>query len=1022
MTLADLSIRRPVFAWMIFAACIIFGCIGFSHLGVSLFPDTTPPIITVDVAWPGASPEVIQTSAVDSLEQAIMEVQGVRNIESSCYQGFGEIKIEFYLNRNIDAAMQEVNAKVRAVSLPTEVDPPTISRDNKNATPILLVGLTSSGSLQELVDYADLHITDKFKTIPGVASVVISGGSDRSMRVWIDNEKLRKYELTAADVLNAFSQDYGESAAGYITGSRSESNVRMMGEASAASEIGNMLIGWRGPARIIDSNIRLRDVAYVEDGLADPRTFSRSNGKLSIGFSIQKQQQANEIETADRVKKVIDELNPTLPPGMHLTVNFDLTQFTKDVIHETEVTLVIAGIVTGLVCWAFLGSLTATLNVLISIPTSIIGSFFCLYVFHFTLNFFTLLGLSLAAGIVVDDAIMVLENITRHHSMGKTLRGAALDGAREITFAAAAASFTLVAIFSPSLFVGGTMGIYFYNFGLVLSCAVLISLLESITLTPMRCSRFMHEEKENAFTRTVDSLFARFAKLYRRQLKWCLDNPLKILAVFSTLFIATLFASFSLFPNIEKEMAPSQDTGTVVMRVRLQPDVSLEQASHSLVQLEDFLRSQPEARIVTDSIGDGSDVSTAQIFITLVDRSHRERQPVIIDRWRKQLNAMQGLRIQIIDLSQSAFSTNRGTTLEISLQGPDYTVLQEKSEEIIGKMRASGEFTDMDTNTNSPVKEYRIAPDRQAAARAGISVQTIAQTITAATASVREGFFTNGDRRYDVRIKLLPEQLRTPEDLQKIQVRTESGELVSLGDVTTSSEKETFSSLNRTNRQRAVTLYANSATGVGQGKAIDDALKLCQETLPPGYQAYPTGSSATQKDSFGMFPVMLGLGLLIAYMIMAVQFNSFVHPTTVFLALPFTFTGAFFTLLITHSTFNIYSGIGILLLMGISMKNALLLVEFFNNQRRQFHLSPHGAVYNGAPIRLRPIIMTSCAAIASALPAALDPGPGIEVRFPIAAVVIGGVIISTACNLLVIPCAYVIFAHMELRRNASGNI
>ncbi|HEY8965232.1 MAG TPA: efflux RND transporter permease subunit, partial [Candidatus Methylacidiphilales bacterium] len=766
----------------------------------------------------------------------------------------------------------------------------------------------------------------------------------------------------------------------------------------------------RAGAQITDSPIRLRDVAYVEDGLADLRSFARSNGKVSIGLGIQKLRGYNDVEIADRVKALVKELNPTLPQGMEIVVNYDSTKFTKDSIHETEMTLFLSAVVTGLVCWAFLGSWISTVNVLISIPTSIVGTFLCLYAFGFTLNFFTLLGLSLAVGIVVDDAIMVLENISRHHAMGKTRRQASLDGAREITFAAVAATLSVVAIFLPALFVSGPIGTFFFQLGITISCAVLLSLLESITLTPMRCSRFMRpKEKENRFTRAVDAGFSRLAHRYRRVLEWCLGHPWKVVLVSLALFVASLL----IFPHLRKEMSPAQDTGSVMMRIRGKPDASLEYTARAVAQLEDFLRAQPEVLRFSSSIGGSNDVSTTQIFITLIDRSKREKQQKLLDRWREKFKDFKGMRVQFIDLSQGAFSTRRGTTIEVSLQGPQYSVLREKSEEIIKKMEESGEFTDVDSDYVEGSREYQIYPNREEASRRGVSVQDISQTVNAAAASVRQGYFTNGDRRYDIRLKFLPDQLKTPADLAKVQVRTSAGELVSLGDVTTAKEEKTKLTLTRNNRQRAVSLYANNTAKIPQDKAIDECLRICREILPDGYSAYPTGASQTQKESLGAFPSMLVLGLVVAYMILAVQFNSFVHPATVFLALPFTFTGAFLSLFLTNNSFNIYSGIGILLLMGIAKKNSILLVEFFNKQRQEYGLPLRDAVLEGGPIRLRPILMTSAATIAAALPAGLGLGPGAEVRIPLAVVVIGGVVVSTAFSLLVTPCAYVLFAKWE---------
>lgn len=1018
MNLSDISIRRPVFAWMIMAACLVFGSIAFSRLGVSLLPDVTRPVLTVSASWPGAAPEVMEAEIVNPLEEAVMSVQGLKNLEATMMQGSARLKLEFFTDRDIEAALQETNAKVRSVQMPDQADPPTIMKVNQDDQPILWMAVTWDRPLRELITYVDLHLRDKFQVVPGVGDVQLGGFANRTMRVWVDNEKLLKYELSILDVRDTLRSDYSEVASGIIENNRREINVRTMGEARSAEDIANMAITSRGGARLIDSPIHIRDVATVEDGLADIRRFSRADEKASIGLGIRKQRGYNEIEVAHNVKKLAEEINKSLPPGMKLSPRFDKTKFTEDAVHETEFILILSALITSLVCWAFLGSWRTTLNVLLSIPTSVMGTFVVIYFCHFTLNFFTLLGLSLAIGIVVDDAIMVLENIVRHFHMGKNRVQAALDGAREITFPAMAATLSVVAIFSPVLFVGGINGQFLYQFGMTISAAVLISLLEAITLTPMRCSQFMEKaEHENSITQWVGKGFQYAARLYQQCLGQCIRHRWMVIGISSLLF----FASLRLYFVLRKELSPSQDSSTVTLRIRSKEGSSLGRTSDQLKPVEDYLKTLPYVEKFFSNVGGygGGEVTSGNIFVTLTPRNKRDlSQKQIVEKMREAFKQLKtGLRIQVSDVNLDAFSTRGKGNIELSLRGPQYSVLRDKSAEIIKRMEATGEFTDLDTDYREGAKELRIIPDRDKAAASNVSMQTLAETVNAAIGGIRTGKFTNEDRRYDVRIRLKPEQWQTPGDVSKLMVRTHYGELIPLSSVTKTEEVATLLSVTRENRQRAITLFANNKPDVSQEKALNDAIQICREVLPEEYGVELTGASQTSRESFAGIQYMLLLGFLVSYMVLATQFNSFIHPATVLVALPFTFTGAFLSLYLTNNSFNIYSGIGIILLMGIVKKNSILLVEFFNKQRYEYGKTVEQAILEGGPIRLRPIIMTSAATVAAAIPAAMGIGPGAEVRIPLAIVVIGGVIVSTAFTIFVVPCVYSLCTVLEAKKS-----
>jgi len=1022
MTLSDLSIRRPVFAWMLMYALMIFGVICFSRMGVSMLPDATQPILTINVNWTGAAPELMETEIVNHIEEAVISVQGLKNIESNIRQGTANVKLEFYYDRNIDAALQETNAKLRTVQLPSDVDPPTIIKQNTDDNPIMWLSVTGKRSFHDLISYIDLNLRDRFQVIPGVGNVILGGWADRNFRVWVDNDKLAKYQLTILDVEKTLELENNEVASGYFENAKSEQNVRTMGEAVTAEQMGAMLITQRADKQIYNTTIRLRDIARVEDGLDDIRRVSRSNGMISIGLGVQKQRGFNEIEVGNNIKKFVEDVNKTLPPDMHVDINYDGTIFTKASVHETELTLFLSAVATGLVCWAFLGSWRSTFNVLIAIPTSVLGSFIVLYFLGFTINSFTLLGLSLAIGIVVDDAIMVLENIVRHFHAGKSSRQAALDGAREITFAATAATLAVVAIFLPVFLLNGIQGIFLFQFGVTISTAVGLSLLEAITLTPMRCARFMTaKDDENRFARWVNRMFEKCAAYYAKALVLTLQHRWKVIGISLALFALSLVPLFT--KGIGFEFLPAQDSGLILLRFQTPVGSSLPFTGSKALEIEKFLQSQPYVDHYFINAGGfgGGEVNTGISFVSLVPRNKRDiGQPAVMTRFRTELNKIKDLEVFVLDPLSGNFSPKRGTTLEMSVRGSDYKVLHEKVDEMIKRYKASGLMTDIDTDFREGAPEVRVIPDREKAALSNVSMKTISGTINAAIGGVRQGKYTNGDRRYDVRMRLEPEQWRVPEDVEKLMVRTSYGEMIPLSVVTKTEVVPTLLTITREMRERSITVYANAEPGKTQAEVLTFALKTADEVLPEGYRALLTGASQTAKESFQGFGFALLMGIIISYMVLGIQFNSFVHPITVLTnTFVFSFTGGLLGLFVTRNTFNMYSGIGLLLLMGIVKKNSILLVEFFNRKRFGEHLSLNDAIIQGGPIRLRPIFMTSAATAAAALPAALGIGPGAEVRVPLAVVVISGVIVATFFTLITVPCVYSLLSNFESKRAGS---
>src|SRR5271163_1090001 len=598
-SLADVSIRRPVFAWMVMAALIVFGAVGLSRLGVSEQPDVDFPVLTINATWSGSAPEVMETEIVDKIEEQVVSTQGVRDVTSQIQQGQASITLEFEIDRNIDAALTEVQSKLSNVTLPIGADSPTIVKTNPEDQPILLLSASSTArDLHALTEFLELKVTDQLKILPGVGEVTLAGYQQRNLRVWVDNNKLKPLQLTMLDVKAALETEQVEEAAGYLENSNNEFNVRTMGEGVTPEAVGAIQIKKRGGEAIYNSNIRIRDVARVEDGLDDVRHVALANGRPGIGIGIKKQHGANSVAVADAVKTRLEELRKTLPPDIKIDVNFDSSVFIKDAIHETEFTLLLSAIITSLVCFLFLGSWSSTFNVLLSIPTSVMGTFAVLYFMGFTLNFFTLLGLSLAIGIVVDDAIMVLENIVRHSEMGKSKVLAARDGAREITFAALAATIAVVAIFLPVAFMSGIIGRFFFQFGITISAAVLLSLVEAVTVTPMRCSQFMGQTR-SGYAHWAAEQFEKIGAFYRRALNFCLDHRWLVILISTAIFVVSLGLAYFL----PKEFLPRQDQSAFLIRVQTPVRSSLAYTQGKMVEAEKILNQHPEIDHFFSAIG-----------------------------------------------------------------------------------------------------------------------------------------------------------------------------------------------------------------------------------------------------------------------------------------------------------------------------------------------------------------------------------------------------------------------------------
>jgi hydrophobe/amphiphile efflux-1 (HAE1) family protein len=1022
MSLSDTSIKNPVFAWMIMIGVIVFGLIAFMRLGVSQLPDVDNPVLSISTTWEGAAPEVIETEITDTIEGAIMGIQGVQEILSTSSQGRSSITVQFTLDKDIDVALQEVQSKIAAAqrTLPKEMDPPVINKSNPEDQPIIWITLSGDRPLKYLMDYSYLHVKDQFTTVPGVGEVQLGGYVDPNLRVWLNADKMQRKELTVQDITGAIQTQHAEVPAGYIDSGANEMNVRVTGEAASVKEFGSIIIPGR-KGQPLWKRFSISDVGFVEDGLADIRRISRAMGTPTISFGIRKQRGTNAVEVAKAVKLKLEEMRKYLPEGLKLEVRFDTTKFISDSIGDMNFVMILSVILTALVCWLFLGSFSSALNVFLTIPLSICGTFFVIYILGFTLNTFTLLGLSLVIGIVVDDAIMMLENIARHREEGESRVRAAIKGARQITFAAIAATTAILAIFIPVIFMKGIIGKYFLQFGVTISVAVAISLLGALTLTPMFCAQFLKIGHTTGLGKGMENFTDWMRKTYAVLLNWCLGHRWAIIGISLAVFAGSLY----LFKSIKKEFVPAQDMGMLMARLDTKVGSSLDYTDSIFKQAEQVLAKHQEIKSYFCFVG-GDMANSGNFMLTLKDPKDRPADPKkgrpltqqeMMPILRKELKGIDGVEKAIVqDPSLAVFGSRRGFPVEFTLNGPDWGELAKLSDTLSQAMEKTGMMVDVNTDYVVGMPEVRVVPDRAKAADRGVSVADIGDTINSLIGGVRVGKYTQGSRRYDIRVQLVSEDRNKVSDISKIWVRNNRGEVIRLSEVVSIIQKPTLLSIGRKNRERAIRMFGNVAPGRSQGEALQKIQELGKQLLPEGYRIVFTGSSQTYKDSFGSLYLALILGIFVAYMVLGTQFNSFIHPFTVLLALPFSISGAAIAMAITGKSLNMYSAIGIILLMGIVKKNSILLVDF-TNQKRDDGMNVHEALMHACPIRLRPIIMTSVSTVAAAVPPALALGPGSETRVPMAIVVIGGVIMSTLLTLFVVPCAYSLLSVLESRKH-----
>jgi HAE1 family hydrophobic/amphiphilic exporter-1 len=1018
MWLADTSVKRPVFATMVIMALVVLGAVSYPEIGVDLFPKVDFPIVTISTHLNGASPEVIDVDITDKIEGAVNTINGVKAITSSSTEGDSRVTVEFILERNIDLAVQDVREKVALIrnKLPQDIDEPRIAKVDPDATAVMWLNLSGQKSIRELSTYVDEVLREQLQRIDGVGDVQLFGLQLRQVRVWLDSGKLHAYGLTASDVMGALQRQNVELPGGRIESLSKEYTIKVKGEFLNVPDFNDLVIAYdRG------APVRLRDVGKAEDGMEEKRNIARFNGIPAVTMGIQKQSGTNTVAVVNAVKKEIEKINKTLPPGMTLNIAIDQSTFIRRSIDEVQKHLILGSLFAILAVFIFLGNVRTTLISAVALPISIIATFALIRVFGFTFNNMTMLALTLSVGLLIDDAIIVIENIYRHVEGGMAPREAATFATTEIGLAVMATTFAIVAIFLPVAFMKGMIGRFFLQFALTVVFSILVSLLVSFTLTPMLASIFLKPvvlKREGLAGATASTKiwqrpgewFERgYKKLeagYRHVLAFSLNHRVIMLVGALVLFAGSLYMT----KYLGKEFTPPEDQGQFIVRLEAPIDYSVEKADELFRPAEEIVRNMPEVRAVLYRLGIGGSINRAILMTSLIPKSERKKSQMDLKKEiREKLRRFPGLKASAEDFSMIG-GGQRQVPIQYSIRGADLMAVQGYAKQIAGNFSKIPGIVDVDTSLEMGKPELKVYIDRDKAADLGVDVATVAQAInlliSGETEVTKYKDETRG-KRYDLRIRLNPEERRDPDDLGKLYVRSRDGRLVELRNLVRVQEGGGPSVINREDRQRAVTLFA-SLEGVPLGEAMEGLNAIAAKILPPDYLPKYRGQADTMKESFGYLLFAIVLGVIMAYMVLAAQFESFVHPFTVLLAMPLSFIGAFGALLLTGNTISIFSFIGLILLMGLVKKNAILLVDY-TNVLRERGLSRREAILEAGPVRLRPILMTTFAMVFGMIPVAFGMGEGAESRAPMGIAVIGGLLTSLFLTLVVVPAAYDLF-------------
>jgi HAE1 family hydrophobic/amphiphilic exporter-1 len=1013
MKLVDLCIRRPVFATMLIAFLVALGAFSYRKLAVDLFPNIDFPIVTVTTTLKGASVEEMESGVTKPIEEAINTIEGIDELRSVTKEGVSHVAVIFVLERNREAAAQDVRDKVAAIisQLPEGTDAPVVDKFDVESSPIVSIAVAGNRSLREVTEIARKQVKEDLETLRGVGSVTLIGGLERAINVTVDSDKLAAYNIPIQQVKAALRSQNLEIPSGHVDQGAKELVLRTMGRIDKVEDFAQLIVG-----NVHGRPLTIGDIATVTDSFVEPRNLARLDGNPAVSLLIRKQSGTNTVEVIDHIKERLAQLKPVLPPDITLEVVRDHSRFIKKSIDEVQFHLVLASLLVSLTVLLFIANLRATLIAAVAIPTSIISTFTLMQLAGFTINNITMLGLVLATGIVIDDAVVVLENIFRHaEERGESPMRAAAGATKEISLAVMATTLSLVVIFLPVAFMSGRVGRFFNSYGITVACAIMVSLLVSFTLTPMLCSRFLRVKRVAPGTggsRTF-GFYRAIDRGYGTILHWSLRHRWVIIALSGVVVCSTV----PLFHVVGKDFLPQDDQSEFEVIVQTPEGFSLARTDAAFRELEAQLRTLPGVTHVLSTIGDSSGrlkagegpVTEGSIYVRMADLGKRPlSQFQVMEQARAQLTQYPDLRASVQNVNMFMGGGQRYTEIELDITGPSLEKLDAYSNQLMAGMRAIPGIVDVDTTLSVRQPELRVQINRQKASDFGIKVQDIAATLRTLVGGEPVTKFKEEQDQYDLWLRAQLPNRNDPHALSDLSIPSPSGELVKLANLATLSEERGPAQIDRYSRQRKVTIVANLdhmplSVAIGKIQQL-----LADLDLPPTYRAEFSGRAKALGETGSNFGVAFLLSLLFMYMILAAQFESFLHPITILLALPLSVPFALLSLVALGDTLNIYSVLGLFMLFGIVKKNGILQIDYTNTLRAE-GMARDAAILAANHVRLRPILMTTVMLVAGMIPIALGRGPGAASRASMAKVIIGGQTLCLLLSLLLTPVAYSLF-------------
>jgi multidrug efflux pump len=1025
MTLPALSIRRPVFTTMMSLALVLFGLISLTRLPVRELPNIDPPIVSVSTIYPGANAEVVETEVTERLEEAINNVEGIKTLTSTSREEVSNINIEFDQSRAIDTAAQDVRDRVARVRgrLPETIREPIIAKQEADANAIIWISVNSERFTRlELSGIAERQMKNRLQTVAGVSSIIIGGEQRFAMRLWLDPDKMAAHGVTVLDVARALRQQNVELPSGRVENLEREMTIETMGELKTADQFNQLVIRTEG-VRIV----RLQDIGVARVGVENERTIARANGRPCVFLGIVKQSTANTVEVAHGVKRELDALAPQLPAGIEVRIGYDESKFVERAIEEVWLTLGIAFVLVVLVIFVFLRNLRSTLIPAVTIPLSIVGTFAILHFMGYSVNILTMLAFVLAIGVVVDDAIVVLENIYRHVEHGESPMQAAFKGMEEIGFAIIAITLSLVAVFIPLAFQKTTTGRLFIEFAFAMTGSVVISAFVALSLSPMMASRLLRpveREKHGPLFNFFERGFVAMGRTYGRLLAFALAHRVLILGV----AVGVLVLMVVSYRALEKEFIPEEDKGRMFSVLFTPEGSTSEYTDRMLRKMEAYIAATPEAEtyaaIVAPAFGGPGQANLGVAFVAFKDERERSYQQIVDGPGGLRMKFMGGVEggLAIVQ-PQKAIGRSFGAPLQLVLQSDNLGALNQFAQTFAGRLRQEGFLINIRSSFEVSKPQLRIHIERDRAAALGVSIEDLSRTMQMLFGGLDLSRIKVGGKEYEVIAQLERQARLRPQDLERLYVRNGAGRLIQVSSIVSYTEGAAPNAIEHYARLRSATI-GGTPVGMPLGTAMERVEELLKSELPPGFLYAWAGESRDLVDANREVWWVFGLGLIIVYMVLASQFESLVHPLTVMLAVPLAAVGAFGALWLLNlggrmglyppipaMNFNLFSQIGLVLLLGLVTKNSILLVEFANQQRAR-GAGTREAMLASGQVRLRPILMTTFSTIAGILPIAIGFGAGAESRRPMGVAVVGGMLTSTFLTLLIIPVVYTLFSEL----------